>query len=225
MSQNDLANMDTTDSMQQALSSQEARLQKHDQLLGNLMDNSTSLTGQVSKLSAQLSALTAQLSALTATPPPCLPQVSVPPVATAYSSTSSREPHVVDPEPYSGDPNKCKSFLLQCSLVFGQKYLTYASDEARVQYVVGLLRGRALDWAAALWERSPVFFKSYSLFEDKFKGVFDHSIQPQEAANQFLSLKQGSRSVADYSIEFRVLAAGSGWNDSALRSAFSQGLS
>lgn len=69
------------------------------------------------------------------------------------------------------------------------------------------------------------FFKSYTLFEDDFKRVFDHSVQPQEAPSQLLSLKQGSRSVADYSIEFRVLAAGSGWNDSALWSVFFQGLS
>lgn len=31
--------------------------------------------------------------------------------------------------------------------------------------------------------------------------------------------------MADYSIEFRVLAAGSGWNDSALQGVFLQGLS
>lgn len=31
--------------------------------------------------------------------------------------------------------------------------------------------------------------------------------------------------MADYSIEFRLLAAGSGWNDSALRGVFLQGLS
>lgn len=68
------------------------------------------------------------------------------------------------------------------------------------------------------------FFLSPTLFEAEFKRVFDHSIQPLEAASQLLSLKRGSRSVADYSIEFRVFAAGSGWNDSALRSAFLKGL-
>lgn len=53
--------------------------------------------------------------------------------------------------------------------------------------------------------------------------VFDHSVQTREAASQLLTLKQGSRSVADYSIEFRVLAAGSGWNNSALRGVFFKG--
>lgn len=47
--------------------------------------------------------------------------------------------------------------------------------------------------------------QSYSLFEVEFKRVFDHSIQPQEAANRLLYL------------EF--------WNNSALRRVFSQGLS
>lgn len=44
-------------------------------------------------------------------------------------------------------------------------------------YVVGLLRGGVFDWATALWESSPVFFKSYRLFEDEFKKVFDRSVQ------------------------------------------------
>lgn len=140
------------------------------------MENSVALAGQVSDFSAQLSAITAQLTQLTTAQLPSSPLVTAPPVAASSTSPPSREPHTVDPEPYSGDPHKCKPFLLQCSLVLGQKPFSYATDEARVQYVVGLLRGRALDWATALWEGSPVFFRSYPLFEDEFKKVFDHSV-------------------------------------------------
>ncbi|KAF7646963.1 hypothetical protein LDENG_00179570 [Lucifuga dentata] len=39
------------------------------------------------------------------------------------------------------------------------------------------------------------------------------------------NLLQGSRSVAEYSIDFRVLAAKSGWNEEALQGAYLQGLS
>ena len=39
-----------------------------------------------------------------------------------------------------------------------------------------------------------------------------------------LSYCQGTRSVAEYSVEFRILAAKSRWGDEALRSAFRRGL-
>ncbi len=220
--------MDQTDSdaLQQTLSSQETLLRKHDHLLGSLMENSVALAGQVNDFSTQLSVLTSQLSLLTSSQPSSSPAAAVSAGAVSpISLPANREPHTVDPEPYTGDPLKCKPFLLQCSLVLSQKPFSYSTDESRIQYIVGLLQGRALDWATALWEVSPVFLKSYSLFVDEFKKVFDHSVQNREAASQLLSLRQGSRSVADYSIEFRVLAAGSGWNDAALRGVFFKGLS
>lgn len=40
-----------------------------------------------------------------------------------------------------------------------------------------------------------------------------------------MSVRQGSRSVAEYAIEFRTLAAEVGWNNEALVAAFSHGLS
>ncbi|KAF7640739.1 hypothetical protein LDENG_00018860, partial [Lucifuga dentata] len=56
------------------------------------------------------------------------------------------------------------------------------------------------------------------------KKVFDHPVQGKDAAKRLLSLRQGSRSVAEYSIDFRVLAAESGWNEEALQGAYLQGL-
>lgn len=40
-----------------------------------------------------------------------------------------------------------------------------------------------------------------------------------------MSLRQGSSSVVDYSIHFRILPARSSWNDAALWGVFTQGLS
>lgn len=39
-----------------------------------------------------------------------------------------------------------------------------------------------------------------------------------------LSLQQGVATVANYSIQFRILAVNSGWNDAALRVIFLKGL-
>ncbi len=42
--------------------------------------------------------------------------------------------------------------------------------------------------------------------------------------NQFLPLRQGDSSIDDYTLEFRTLAATSGWNEAAILSAFLLGL-
>ncbi len=47
----------------------------------------------------------------------------------------------------------------------------------------------------------------------------------RESSRQLLTLKQGSRSTADFAIEFRTIASGSGWNDEALMACFQGGLS
>lgn len=43
--------------------------------------------------------------------------------------------------------------------------------------------------------------------------------------SRLFSLRQGSRSVADFAIDFRTLAAESGWNTEALITAFHHSLS
>ncbi len=47
--------------------------------------------------------------------------------------------------------------------MLSQKPDTYSSDESKIQYIIGLLHGRVLDWATALWEGSPAFFLKTTL--------------------------------------------------------------
>ncbi|KAM4771229.1 cytochrome P450 2K1-like [Rhinophrynus dorsalis] len=56
------------------------------------------------------------------------------------------------------------------------------------------------------------------------KRVFDVLGRTTSAAKQLMTIRQGARTVADYSIEFRTLAAEVGWNNEALVAAYSQGL-
>lgn len=46
--------------------------------------------------------------------------------------------------------------------------------------------------------------------------VFDYLLKGKEEACCFLSLKQNSLSVADYSVIFRILAVETGWDEVAL---------
>ena len=63
------------------------------------------------------------------------------------------------------------------------------------------------------------------MFTDSLRRIFDHTSPGREAARVLSKLKQGNHTVADYAIEFRTIAADSGWNSLALFDAFLNGLS
>uniref|UniRef100_A0A8C6UCE1 CCHC-type domain-containing protein n=1 Tax=Neogobius melanostomus TaxID=47308 RepID=A0A8C6UCE1_9GOBI len=193
----------------QAVSSQGQLLGRHDTLLKAIMENQRASAAHIAQLGSMLENLTssmAQSAAAAASPPP----------------PSS---HVPDPEHYSGDMGKCGAFLLQCSLVFSQKPVTYASDSSKIAFVMGLLQDKALAWASTVWQNTPDIRHDYEHFEAELKKVFDHPVQGKEAARRMLALHQGTRSAAEYSVEFRTLAAEAGWDDAALMSVFTNGLS
>ncbi|KAI3360673.1 hypothetical protein L3Q82_002536 [Scortum barcoo] len=54
--------------------------------------------------------------------------------------------------------------------------------------------------------------------------MFDHSSLAREASRALLGLRQDSRRVIDYAIQFRTLAADSGWNVLAIKDTFVSGL-
>lgn len=55
--------------------------------------------------------------------------------------------------------------------------------------------------------------------------VFDRSARGEEVSRILSTLRQGRRSVVDYSIEFRTLSTTCGWNEPALVARFLEGLS
>lgn len=61
------------------------------------------------------------------------------------------------------------------------------------------------------------------LFKAEMIKVFDRSVFGKEASRQLASLHQGKRSVADYAIEFKTLAATSEWNPVAVAIRFLDG--
>ncbi|KAL0173996.1 hypothetical protein M9458_029964, partial [Cirrhinus mrigala] len=54
--------------------------------------------------------------------------------------------------------------------------------------------------------------------------VFQPSPESSEAGEQIVALRQGRRTAADYALEFRTLAAQSGWNDGPLKLHYRKGL-
>lgn len=78
--------------------------------------------------------------------------------------------------------------------------------------------GRALEWGHAVLRGNPDL--SFPVFLSRFKEVFDKGACPDAAAQRLVSLKQGKRSMADFSVDFRILAEEAGWEEKALRGVF-----
>ncbi|KAK3517551.1 hypothetical protein QTP70_012622 [Hemibagrus guttatus] len=55
--------------------------------------------------------------------------------------------------------------------------------------------------------------------------AFDHPSRERCLTSSLLQMRQGIRSMAAYTIDFRTVAASSGWNEQALQAAYVQGLS
>ncbi|KAJ8016081.1 hypothetical protein DPEC_G00003450 [Dallia pectoralis] len=77
------------------------------------------------------------------------------------------------------------------------------------------LVGPALEWATAFQsEHSPELY-DYKEFTRNFCSTFDHPPKGREAGERLVHLRQGTRSAKEFVLEFRTLAAGSGWNKRA----------
>ena len=90
-------------------------------------------------------------------------------------------------------------------------------------YIMGSLKGNALAWASALWDSDSPVNDNFDLFVAEMRKVFNHPVGGGDAAKHLISLH--TRSVAEFSVEFRTYAARSGWNDKALRGLFLSSLS
>lgn len=134
------------------------------------------------------------------------------------------EPRINNPPIYSGEPTMCRAFMIQCEVIFSLQPLTYASDTARVAFVISLLAGRAREWATSVWAAEAACCEDFFSFKAEFVKIFDRSALGKEASRLLAALRQGRRSVADFAIEFRTLAASSMWNEAALVARFTEAL-
>lgn len=213
------------DPLRQALAAQGIRVGHHETILREVTEKLRELSTNMTQLSTQVNQLSSQLSTAAAPqqPPGGALPASVSHVAQP-ATPAAREPHIPTPERYSGNLGSCGQFLLQCSLVFDLQPNTYNTDKSRIAFLISLLTGRAAQWATAVVENNSPVGNSYASFSNEMRKIFDHPLKGKEAAKRLLSLNQGASSVAHYAIDFRILAAESGWDDIALQGAFMRGL-
>ncbi|KAL6472217.1 hypothetical protein MHYP_G00184050 [Metynnis hypsauchen] len=100
---------------------------------------------------------------------------------------------VANPERYAGDPETCRGFLLQCSLVFEQQPSWFPTERSKVAYMISLLTGRVLAWATSLWERDSRDTASVENFMRAMRTTFHNPRGGREAAPHLLALSQGTQ--------------------------------
>ena len=148
---------------------------------------------------------------------------SLPPLRSP-AVTSSPEFRPSLPEKFSGNQKDCKGFLFQCRLIFENSPGSFPTDKKKITFILSQLTGRALEWAKARFSSETSFRQTFSEFVSEFSQVFNQDSDQTIDSRALLNLRQGNSSVADFSINFRVKAAASGWNECALKSAYFKAL-
>lgn len=134
------------------------------------------------------------------------------------------EPKIGHPERFDGDPDKVDPFLTACRVQFNLQPRTFSTEPVKVGFVINHLTGRAMLWGAAEFDRQTPACNSFTTFAAELRKVFGTGLSSEDASVALMSIRQGSRTVADYSIDFRTKARRSPWNDQALVDAFLHGL-
>ncbi|KAI2649352.1 Transposon Tf2-6 polyprotein [Labeo rohita] len=124
------------------------------------------------------------------------------------------------PNKFDGTAEQCKGFVRQVKLYFDYQQDRFESEEKRCAFLMTLLTGKALDWASAVWDADPQLKKSVEYFLLQIREVFEYPAGGRDISTQIIHAKQGNRTAAEYAIEFRTLAAQSGWNDVSLKTIF-----
>jgi len=60
-----------------------------------------------------------------------------------------------------------------------------------------LLSGKAIDWAAAVWEADLMFRTSYDYFIHQLRDVFEYPAGGRDISAQLLQMSQGNRTAAE----------------------------
>ncbi|KAI2667775.1 Transposon Tf2-6 polyprotein [Labeo rohita] len=134
-------------------------------------------------------------------------------------------PKISLPDKWDGSGTKCDVFLTNLSLVFKFQPSRYPTDRSRIALLTSLLTGQAAEWATAVLKADGDIAHSYPVFTTELRTVFQHPESEVEVDSRLYHLKQGSCSVSRYTTEFRTLAVQTTWSNSALRTAYYEGVS
>lgn len=181
--------------------------------------------GAIVKLESGMNEITRMLKDLSQPPSPHDSGAAANPAPATRQIQPILEPRLTPPELFKGEPDQCRPFLTQCDIHFQLQPSSFPSERSKVAYAISLLAGKAKTWGTNEWQRNSSSVFSFAGFSKELCRVFDPVLPEREAARRLFSVKQGSRRVTEYIIEFHAIANGSHWNEEALTDAFYRGLS
>lgn len=124
-------------------------------------------------------------------------------------------PLIVKPDNFAGDRPQCQGFRLHCQLYFtSQEGFGPTQDSTTTQ--LAHEKGAYVGYGS-MWERGGQPLSSYECFITLFNCDSDHALEGRKTwgtANDDRAGPGTSRRV-EFALEFRTLAAESGWNDPA----------
>ncbi|KAI3367335.1 hypothetical protein L3Q82_008375 [Scortum barcoo] len=91
------------------------------------------------------------------------------------------------------------------------KPISFLSNISKMNFMLGLLRGKALSWAEARFARGALEGVTFSDFIEEFHLVFDCPDNYFSASSRLMGITQGRCSVADYTLEFQTPPANVDW--------------
>jgi hypothetical protein len=143
------------------------------------------------------------------------------------TSRPSTEPKVSPPPYFDGTkPSECRPFLSHCRVNFRTQPSCFDTEEKKVNYVIGHLRGPAFRMVEPYLDDSrttPVWLTSFTDLADHLNSSFGVVDEKGNAERQLTTLEQ-TGSASSYYTRFASLANLLEWDDAALCSQFYRGL-
>ena len=136
-----------------------------------------------------------------------------------------REPKVNDPTPFTGvnaeGSNSLENFITQLDMVFRLQPSRFPDDIAKVFYAASYMKEIAFKWiqpyiAAVGTSTEDPITRSYILFCDALRKMFGNVTLVSDAENKVMRMKQGNKSAAEYTTEFKRYAVLTEFNEPAL---------
>lgn len=142
---------------------------------------------------------------------------------------------VREPDTFSGDPSKYKTFITQLELHFVIQRRHFTDESGKVLFAACYLQGRVQQWfqtflAEQLDDSKPnkstktrAIFADYSTFKTELRSFCGVQNEEEEAKRKLFDLKQLG-SVANYASQFQALTTFCNWDEDFLKDKFYRGL-
>lgn len=146
-----------------------------------------------------------------------------------------KEPRVNDPRTFNGSNhdgdgyNKLENFITQLKMVFILQPSRFPSESTKVMYAASFMDGMAFEWIQpyinniGTAQEDPIA-TNFEQFTAAIRSMFGDVTLLSDAENKVMKMKQGNRSAAEYTTEFKRYAGLTNFNEHALLWAYKENI-